>query len=220
MANGKEKLAKKWKDVLSDLFRRNPDHNAPQLWEVLKSIFGEAKTPGLNSIQKELVEIKKRYEKVKQEALDMPWHLGVKPEHDIPPTAVPYILLVQSFAEQYPDLRTKETQEPVTIRQAQWIARLYAMVGDIHKFKDKKKKKLSAAAFLYDWSKLYATHEIICYLSGNQYDTYELDKALREGAHPVVVGRRYLIFYPDRSFFSDPKTYQEYKTSVEKESEK
>lgn len=172
--------------------------------------------PKLRTIQNILQEGKPNLDAVSQSGLDMPWHLGTLEKHPLSPEAVPYILLVQNFAEKYPDPHFKKPQAPVTIRQAKWISRLCAIVGDIHKLKDK--KRMSAAAYLYDWSKTYATHEIICKLSDPNapVDTSELDKAL-PNSYAVVVGMQYVIFNTkDNSFFVDPKTAKQ----LEKDGEK
>ena len=102
--------------------------------------------PGSSRIQKYLRELNPRLEK--ESELNTPWHMGCMIEHQLPPEAIPYILLAQDYARKYPDpVFNTLPQDPVTIRQAQWIARLYAIVGDIHRLKGY--KKVRATAWLY-----------------------------------------------------------------------
>lgn len=214
MTNDIDKLAKSWKKRTLEIYLQQPEWNATEIRDQLTTWLGKDNTPGKSSVQKELFRLRKEYSQIRNS--DIPWHLGTLEKHPLSPEAVPYILLVQNFAEEYPDPHFKKPQSPVTIRQAKWIARLFALVGDIHNLKDK--KRLSAAAYLYDWSKTYATHEIICKLSNPNapVDTSELDKAL-SNSYPVVVGTQYAIFNTkDNSFFVDPKTAKQ----LEKEGEK
>lgn len=152
----------------------------------------DSRLPGISSIQKYIKIIIQPKLDVPSE-LDPPWHLGTLEDYPLPVEAIPYILLVQDVMH-----------EPVTIRQARWIARLYTIFGDYHRIKGKEKRQV--AAELYNWSKGYATHEIICRLAGTPFDTSELDKALREGSTLVVTGNQWAIFHRDNTFTVDPKT--------------
>ena len=166
------------------------------------------KLPGISTIQKYIKSIIQPKLDIPSES-DIPWHLGALEQYPLPAQAIPYILLVQHIAERY--------SESVTIRQAQWIARLYAILGDYHRIKSKDKPKVATA--LHNWSKAYVTHEIICHLSGTPFDTSELDKALREGSILVVTGNQWAIFHGDNTFTVDPKTANQL-NSYQKEGEK
>ena len=188
--------------ILIDRKARYPGLSSEELSNKVK-----ASLPGLSRVQKYLTEIQHRLKGTDE--LDRPWHLGDLLKYPLPSEAIIYIMLVQKYAEEYPDRVFKQPQSPVTIRQARWIARLYSMIGDIYKPKDK--EKVNKAAFLYDWSKCYATHEIICAVSKTPFDTTELDTRLRKGGSPLVTDKQWVIFdTKDRSFTVDPKTAEQF----------
>jgi len=173
--------------------------------------------PGISRIQKFIKkDLKPNEDKPEIQNLEKPWHLGRLEQYPLPPEAIPYIILVQHVAGQYPELVT------ITIRQAQWIARFYGIFGDYQRLKDK--DKLEVAGGLYELAKAYADHEIICYLSGTPPDTSELDKDLREGripkvSIPIVVGYQHVILNRDFTFKVDSKTAKQIENS-QKEGEK
>lgn len=151
--------------------------------------------------------------KIKKPELDRPWRLGLMaerdgnghikhPEYSIPSEATPYILLVQDWLEKHPDwLNNPPPQEPLTIRQALWVARLYGLIDESRL----KKSKLlpSIARFLFIWAEAYAMREAICELAGTSFDTTTLDKGLYELGEPVTAGKTTLIHYRDKSLTID-----------------
>ena len=55
--------------------------------------------------------------------LDEPWSLGCLAEYDIPPDALPIVMLIY-------ENRLAEEEQHFTIREALWIARLYKVIDD------------------------------------------------------------------------------------------
>ena len=82
---------------------------------------------------------------------DSPWHVSSMSKYEIPPEALPVIM--KAWAESF--LREK----PLTIRQVQWIARLYKLLED---------KDLDV---LINYASRYAHYERISKLVGKQPKT-------------------------------------------------
>jgi hypothetical protein len=109
---------------------------------------------------------------------DVPWHLGImrKPEYGISSEAIPYIFLVKDWC-----VRTdKET--PVTVRQAFWVSQ------HCHVYPPPKKLKDKDIQALWQTSWVYAQYEIVCELSGSEFDTTQLDVSFWHGgaAQPLI----------------------------------
>lgn len=159
------------------------------------------------SIKKEM---QPKINQIRSTGLDKRWHLGALRDHDIPPTAVPVIRLVQQWADNCEDPVTHWSNEPVTIRQALWITRFCEIwekpkVKEWGKIKPKEEEELiNFASYLYHWSLAYARRETICKILDIPFETYELDKAMSEDAYPVVVGHTIVMhFHKDNSFAID-----------------
>ena len=176
--------------------------------------------PGLRAVQARLPGIKDKFNSKEFQDLEAPWHLGALENYPLPSEAIPFILMVQSYAKNYPDPVLKTSLDPVSIRQAKWIARLYPIVGDLVKKKKPKDNIPRAAAFLYHWSKVYTKHEVVCDLARISFDTYELDQGLRKGYWPMVVNNQWILFnMKDRTLRVDPLTAQQL-ANLEKDGEK
>ncbi len=90
------------------------------------------------------------------------------------------------------------TKQPFTIRRALWIARLQGITNIIRAGKAKgKNKNLDLDEWLWQWSGAYAQWEMICDLTGKQFDTKTLDRAIWAGASVVTVDYAIGLFYPD-----------------------
>lgn len=214
MTNGKEKIAKNWKKRILNIFLEHEDWNSTDVRDKLLDWLGEAKTPGKSSIQKEWARLKIEYGGIRN--LDNLWHLGTLEIYPLPSEALPYVMMVQKYAEQYPDPLWKQPQKPVTIRQAKWISRLYVFQPNFLKHKEDKRLKLISA--LYAWSKAYATQEIICKLLEMPIpDTTNFDKAFMNGeSSPITVNGQWVLFHKDKTFEVDSITAKDF---LEKESE-
>ena len=114
MANGKEKLAKSWKQVAEAIFFQHPNWNAGQVHRQLIVVLGEGKAPAsISSVQKVLPEWKKNY------SPDRPWSLGAYiPQGDI----MPLLSLQRQLAEH---------GKYLTVRRARWYAILYPAVSSL-----------------------------------------------------------------------------------------
>ncbi len=110
-----------------------------------------------SAIRKYLSEVNSR---MKNHEFDQPWHLALmrNPNYAIHPEAIPSVISVRRFLQ-----RNIPTDE-VSIRQAQWIANLYAMVTDVED--------------LYYNSMFYALYENICDLAHIPFDTSKPDMML------------------------------------------
>ncbi len=185
----------------------------------------ESRLPGISRIQKYLVELTPKLNKPSD--LDNPWYLGLmlKPEYNISPEAVSYILMVQDWAEKNPTDLWKQPHEPLTIRQALWVSRLYGIISPNPKATKKNLPKMlySIAHYLYQWAESYATRERICELSGTPFNTKSLDKSLREGGEPITVDKTTITFYrKDQSLYIDTidKKLLKQMEQIEKDGEK
>lgn len=154
--------------------------------------------PKLRAIQSIIREGAPSLDAISQSGLDTPWHFGIMAQgkHNIPPEVVPHIFMAMEWAEQFRD-PFGDPQKPVSIRQAQWIGRLSALIN-IDRLKERDRPQ--AAAFLYRWSRIYTTEELLCELSGTSFDTTDIDKhtlnignAIRKGSFPDVVGYGYSL---------------------------
>lgn len=182
MGNGKEKLAKDWKEIAAGIFRKNPDWNAAQLHRELVVVLGENRVPSLSAVQKyRQTVLSPKAQEIKEKGLDVPWSLGKTPE--LPAEAISAIFEVQKWAEakgideragrEFPISNKGDIiRHGITIRQAFWITRLHKSVKD----KD--------TEFLYLASYLYGLCEAIHQLTNSPstpFNTWQLDRALRKG---------------------------------------
>ncbi|HUV75696.1 MAG TPA: hypothetical protein VMW00_03460, partial [Dehalococcoidales bacterium] len=82
--------------------------------------------------------------------------------------------------------------DPVTIRQALWIARLHGITLITRASKAKgKNKNLDLWGWLWAWSKAYAQCERLALA------TTQLDKAIWQGAWPITANNAVDLLYPD-----------------------
>lgn len=185
--------------------------------------------PGLRAVQARLPKIKENYNSKEFQDLASPWHIGVLENNILPaedlgcftPEALMYIQSVYKHVDSIQNVMNKAAEQfnqPVhelslSIIEAKWIARIYKTAIEHMPEKLKKKKGLyPVEVYLLRWASVYVAHEKICKLSGTDVDTRDLDKMLRQGANPVVIGERYAIFDDDiRGCIVDPKTLQELK---------
>lgn len=177
MAKRRDKIAKNWRDKTSKIFDKHPDWNAGQLHRELAFILGDRSVPSLNSVQKYRQKtLVPNYLAEKEKGLDNLWSFGKT--LDLTADAIAAIHEVQNWAsgkylENYFEPQGADgyvVRNGITIRQALWISRLYALkvIGN-------------DMEFLWFASYVYAVYERMCWISGEQIDTWQLDYELRKG---------------------------------------
>ncbi len=95
---------------------------------------------------------------IRDSGLDEEWHLGTLIKHPIPAEAIPYILEIEDWREVQPGRGL--THNKITIRQALWIGRLFAVARTI------KKDRVGRLAWLSGVAKNYANWETQSQLLG------------------------------------------------------
>ena len=115
--------------------------------------------------------------------LDEPWSLGMMSKYraDFPPEIVPVLIEIEKL-QMYCNYETPK--ERLTIRQAQWIARLYHLIREIYmkrypkELEDAIKKPVKEYLWMfYMIADVYAVWEEINEITGGKYiDTSLLDK--------------------------------------------
>lgn len=114
MVNGKEKLAKDWKQIAEGIFIDHPDWNAGQVYRQVKVVLGEARAPAsVSSVQKEMPKWKRNY------SPDRRWSLGAHiPQGNI----VPLISLQRQLSKH---------DRYLTVRRAHWYSVLYPVLSPL-----------------------------------------------------------------------------------------
>jgi len=194
------------KRLIAKIYRQDKTQPAKVVLNKVHEELGQTEWPKLSVIQRELKKNKDNDVTLQSDAgVENPessWHLGLMAKYNMLPEAVLYILTVQDWLEKYPDwLNNPPPQEPLSIREALWVGRLYCVI-DESRFK-KPKYLPSIARFLYLWAKAYASREHICELSGTPFDTSNLDKGFRKLGLPFTAGKTTAVFYSDKSFSID-----------------
>jgi len=125
--------------------------------EGLHEIFGPS-FPSISTVSKELKSLRERDEarSPKSQGLDKPWTIGSLSGDPIPPDAMPIVL---SFYR-----KTLAGQGELTVREAQWIGRLYKIIDD--------------AELIWAWAWEYALSEWVSEITHNLFDTTDLDLEL------------------------------------------
>jgi len=126
------------------------------------------------------------------------WNLGMMCQYctDINPDAVPYILAVQNWLDKQ-DWRNERQEwlgieSSLTVKEAQWIARLFRIARNLED---------DEIARLYRAAHWYAIHEVMHEMSGkdeDQFDTTEIDTALRTGRMAELFERQFTTAIEDR----------------------
>jgi hypothetical protein len=169
-------IDRKWPDILGQLYLDHPDWNATQFRRQLLIILGEIKTPGPSAVQKRLQRMRDNDEE--SSGLDVPWHIhdGL----DMPAEAIGRIMEVKDLIQQ---LTGQVVPLALTIREARWVAKLYAV------------KSLSEVKTLWLVSLAYAVSERLSDVSDVTFDTSELDGILIQPDIRIV---KELASYMDR----------------------
>jgi hypothetical protein len=167
-------------NIRQEIAKMYVDHPEWRAKEVEAELRGKlkGKAPGLSSIQKELSRIRERESErsPEEEKLNRTWTIGDLTQHELGPEAVRLLLLIQNE-------RKKGGRAQLRVREALWVARLYAVreSGPI--------KKPMPLDLLATWGEAYALREKICMISNTVCDTSDLDEGLLGNFGQVLENR-------------------------------
>jgi len=143
--------------------------------EIARRSKGEV--PELSTLEKRI----SHYRSIPEEPFDKLFSLASLVEHPIPPEAMPTVMAI--YKKALPIVkRAKETymivprERELTIREVQWIARLYKLIDD--------------PDLLWDWAWLYAEQEWVAEVTGKPFDVPEFDLELMENPQYAIDMRR------------------------------
>ena len=148
----RRKVDKDWDFHLVEMFLLHPQCKAPQYWDDLHKLLGDD-SPGLSTIQKCLAKIRERYDLQRIQPLSQMWSISTLPEYPIEPEALPIVLKAyRCHAEQ---------GAPLTIREAQWISRLYKCdkecdTAEIMEYYERISWLLERPVDMTDWDRILA----------------------------------------------------------------
>jgi len=135
-------------------------------YEIQREIIqqGEEKPPELSTLEKRI----SFHRSVPKNPFDELWSLGSLAQHPISPDAMPIVMSIYK--------KTLAGHGELTIREAQWIARLYKIIDD--------------AELLWDWAWAYAMDEWLSEITNRPFDTTELDLELVRNPQYAQESRR------------------------------
>ena len=213
-----KKVSMKVKDAVIGVKAMHPQYSAAQILGDMKNnrVIYRLKNERLPSkaevykiLRENKNEVESRQEKISLTSLDLDkdWTIGcivdLDPRYHMSPESLAHILSVLDYAEHYRKPPFEQPYPPLSVRQALWVTRLYAILAAQNPIKNRKKDLPLLCKKLWDWSEAYATQERISKAFNPPFDTAELDRSLREGATPVVTYLEgaetpsVLIFHPD-----------------------
>lgn len=166
MAKG-PRMSNEMQQTITAVFRKHRDWRIKEIQAEVDRLT-EGKAPGISAVQKLLSQIKSRETEPQFKSLDRLWSLGTLSEHPMPPEVIPKLLEIQMQGHR---LGSKS----LTIREAQWMARLHMHQTDI--------------SLLYLTALAYAIYEENCELTGQQCDTSEFDDQLSDSMGGATVFR-------------------------------
>jgi len=154
--------------------------------EGLNETFG-SNYPSRSTLSVELKSLREKNEARPPESkgLDQPWTIGSLSKYPIPPEALPIVMAIYRKApttsrEITPEGEVAyvmlENSRALTIREAQWIARLYKVIDD--------------PDLLWDWAWLYAQDEWVAEVTGKPFFFPEFDLELMENPQYATESRR------------------------------
>lgn len=168
------------KDIIAAAYAEDPNQTAKEVMEkVHETLRHQGRQlrpswPGLSYIQGILTDIRREDSKLPLDPLDRPWSLWDVMEYSIPSDALPAVL--ELWADQLIN------GQPITIREARWIATLHYVFKDRYTQEDYRK----AFNTLLMMARHYAVHE-------------KSAKLLRE--HPSKPEDMWFRWYVDALFY-------------------
>lgn len=131
-------ITDKVKQLIAETYLEHPDWRAKEIqYEVDHLLIG--KGPGLSAVQKQLTKIRRRHGEITSEPEDGPWNVATLEQYPIPAEALPSVLHAWIYVREHINIS-------FTVRQAKWVARLYAVIKDI--------PNLVTAAWYYNQNEL------------------------------------------------------------------
>lgn len=175
-------ITDKTRCLIVDIFLNNPKLRAKEIHAEVERVMG-SNSPGESAVQKEVTKIRRRLAEMPASDLDKLWSIGAlsKYKYDFLPEIIPILIEAQKLQMQS---KYEAVKEGLTIRHAQWIARLYPLITEIYVRKysaelDESKIPVNKEYLWMVWviADMYAQMEKISEIVGKEYqDTTEQDK--------------------------------------------
>ena len=184
MAGG-PKITEQIQQLIVDTYLEHTDWVAKQ---VQKAVDDEVrrkglatKGPGLSAVQKKLAAYRSSFSKqASLKTFKTPWSLGSLCDDDIAPEAILIIAAVQKF-------RRLREEEPLTVPEAKWVARLSRFFYPISKTDELQyvvnEDKLQDLSI---WAQWYAARELAAKVANIPLETSDFDLAMAAGRMEVI----------------------------------
>lgn len=158
------KITDEVKRYIAEVNERHPEWVAKEVMSEVHNLLSQVNPqikpdwPGLSAVQILLKKIRDGIGEREPFYIDIPWSMGTIDEYPIPSEIVPKLFEIKKIKSGY---------EPLSIREAKWVGRLYTVIQDPME--------------LACWAKWYAKRDKICELSDTQKDTSDIDDSLSSG---------------------------------------
>ena len=185
MAGG-PKITNQIQQLIVDAYLEHPDWVAKQVQEWVDSEVRRmrlaARGPGLSAVQKKLAAYRSSFSsQANLKTFKKPWSLGSLCDDDLSPEVIPVVLTVQKF-------RIRQEEEPLTVLEAKWVARLYRFFFKltlqtnelVYVVSEDKLEDLSI------WAQWYAARDLAAKVAGIPLDTSDFDLAMAGGRMEVI----------------------------------
>jgi hypothetical protein len=116
--------------LIASVYKKHPKWKAPEVRNEVSFLVRKnnpklpSNWPSLSTVQKILATVRKNMKELLPSPRDKPWSTASMVKYPIPPEALPSVLQTWAWVRE-------NTTGIFTIRQAQWVARLYAITKDI-----------------------------------------------------------------------------------------
>jgi len=115
---------------IASIYGKHPKWKAKEVCNEVRSLLRKnnpklpSEWPSLSTVQKVLATVRKNMKEMPLDPRDKPWSTPSMVKYPIPPEALPAVLIVWFWVRENLDI-------DLTIREAQWVARLYATAKNI-----------------------------------------------------------------------------------------
>jgi hypothetical protein len=185
MAGG-PKITDQIQQLIVETYLEHPDWVAK---EVQKAVDDEVRRrglairgPGLSAVQKKLAAYRSSFSKqASLKTFQTPWSLGSLCNDDIAPDAIPVIYVVQK-------LRRLREEDPLTVLEAKWVARLYRFFFHPTLKADELKYMVNEDKLedLSIWAQWYAARELAAKVANIPLNTSDFDLAMATGRMEAI----------------------------------